>query len=52
MATCEWADTLTTCSTGKMSGGRIPFEQLPNLPKPHFKPIDLGITRTEVSAIE
>lgn len=32
----------------KMRSRLIPFEQLPNLPKPVFTPIDLGITHMDL----
>lgn len=32
----------------KEKSRKIPFEQLPNLPKPTFSPIDLGITHMDL----
>ena len=40
---------------GKMEGERrevVPFEELPNLPKPVIPRIDLGIERTDVLALQ
>ena len=40
-------------SSGRLEDLRkIPFEQLPNLPKPQFPTIDLGIKRRDVSELE
>ena len=41
-------------STGKelVRASLLPFEQLPNLPKPLIPEIDLGIRREDVLAIE
>ena len=46
----------TGSSTGKelapVRASLLPFEQLPNLPKPLIPEIDLGIRREDVLAIE
>lgn len=46
----------TSSSTGKelapVRASLLPFEQLPNLPKPLIPEIDLGIRREDVLAIE
>ena len=47
---------LSSPSTGKelvpVRASLLPFEQLPNLPKPLIPEIDLGIRREDVLAIE
>ena len=35
-----------------MKASQLPFEQLPNLPKPVIPQIDLGIQRIDVLAIK
>ena len=35
-----------------VKASRLPFEQLPNLPKPVIHEIDLGVRREDVLAIE
>ena len=44
----------TAASSGKevVRASLLPFEQLPNLPKPLIPEIDLGIRREDVLAIE
>lgn len=38
--------------TARPRASQLPFEELPNLPKPVVSRIDLGITREDVLAIE
>ena len=39
-------------ATARPRASQLPFEQLPNLPKPVVPHIDLGITREDVLAIQ